>query len=191
MFENMTLEELNKAISKAIPQLTITTDLLIDGIPMKFQPLSETPTITATVNNINPTLWDCKPIQQEIKIPMNDEQFKNAKRVFDVEYRALYRKTITRVIFNEPATIVFWGDGIKTVSKCYDEEYDKKKGLLMCIAKAHGCTHSHIKATLKRRGLRGSQDAELCLLYDIADRNGYYASDIDNIVEKYTQKKEN
>lgn len=179
MFENMTLEELNKAISKAIPQLTITTD-----------PLSETPTITATVNNINPTLWDCKPIQQEIKIPMNDEQFENAKRVFDAEYRALYRKKIARVIFNEPATIVFWDNATKTVSKCYDEEYDKKKGLLMCIAKAHGCTHSHIKAVLKCRGLKGSQDAELCLLYDIADRNGYYASDIDNIVEKYTREED-
>ena len=44
---------------------------------------------------------------------------------------------IKKVIFNNPATIVLWGDGTKTVVKC-DEVYpfyDKEKGLAMCIAK--------------------------------------------------------
>ena len=183
MFDDMTLEELNKAVEK-IKSLCVSTTNTIVETTQKMKPLSETPTISPTIYKIDPTLWDFKPIQQEIKIPMNNEQFETAKKLF------AYRRTITRVIFNEPATIVFWGDGTKTVSKCYDEEYDKKKGLLMCIAKAHGCTHSHIKAVLKRRGLKDSQDAELCLLYDIADRNGYFANDIDYIVEIYTKKEE-
>lgn len=43
---------------------------------------------------------------------------------------------ITNVIFNNPATIVFWSDSTKTVVKCSDEEsYDPEKGLAMCIAK--------------------------------------------------------
>lgn len=43
---------------------------------------------------------------------------------------------ITKVIFNEPATIVFWGDGTKTVVKCSkDDEFDPEKGLAMAIAK--------------------------------------------------------
>lgn len=43
---------------------------------------------------------------------------------------------ITNVVFNEPATIVFWSDGTKTVVKIQDgEEFDKEKGLAMAIAK--------------------------------------------------------
>ena len=44
--------------------------------------------------------------------------------------------TIKKVIFNRPATIVFWKDGTKTVVKCQDKEtYDPEKGLAMAIAK--------------------------------------------------------
>lgn len=39
------------------------------------------------------------------------------------------------VIFNGPATIVFWNDGTKTVVKCEGEAFDKEKGLAMAIAK--------------------------------------------------------
>ena len=42
---------------------------------------------------------------------------------------------IEKVIFNEPATIVLWSDGTKTVVKCQEEEFDKEKGLAMAIAK--------------------------------------------------------
>ena len=43
---------------------------------------------------------------------------------------------IKKVIFNNPATIVFWGDGTKTVVKRQKgDRYDKEKGLAMCIAK--------------------------------------------------------
>ena len=43
---------------------------------------------------------------------------------------------IKNVIFNDPATIVFWGDGTKTVVKCQDgDEFDPEKGLAMAIAK--------------------------------------------------------
>ncbi len=43
---------------------------------------------------------------------------------------------IEKVIFNDPATIVFWKDGTKTVVKCQDgDEYSKEHGLALCIAK--------------------------------------------------------
>lgn len=45
-------------------------------------------------------------------------------------------KNIKQVIFNEPATIVFWDDGSKTVVKAQNgEPFDKEKGLAMCIVK--------------------------------------------------------
>lgn len=42
---------------------------------------------------------------------------------------------IERVIFHDPATIVFWRDGTKTVVKAHNEKFDKEKGLLAAIAK--------------------------------------------------------
>lgn len=44
--------------------------------------------------------------------------------------------SIKKVIFNEPATIVLWKDGTKTVVKCGESEtFDKEKGLAMAIVK--------------------------------------------------------
>lgn len=45
--------------------------------------------------------------------------------------------TITNVIFNPPATIVFWSDKTKTVVKCdYSlEPYDPEKGIAMAISR--------------------------------------------------------
>lgn len=45
--------------------------------------------------------------------------------------------SIENVIFNPPATIVFWSDNTKTVVKCdYSfESYDPEKGLAMAISK--------------------------------------------------------
>ena len=45
------------------------------------------------------------------------------------------RMMIKNVIFNNPATIVFWSDGSKTVVKSYLDDYDPEKGLAMAIAK--------------------------------------------------------
>lgn len=42
---------------------------------------------------------------------------------------------IERVIFHDPATIVYWMDGTKTVVKAHNEKFDKEKGLLAAIAK--------------------------------------------------------
>lgn len=55
------------------------------------------------------------------------------------------RLTIKNVIFNDPATIVFWDDGSKSVVKARDgEKYDPEKGLAMAISrKALGNTGSY------------------------------------------------
>ena len=43
---------------------------------------------------------------------------------------------IKKVIFNDPATIVYWNDGTKTVVKCQEGDiFDKEKGLAMAIIK--------------------------------------------------------
>ena len=47
-----------------------------------------------------------------------------------------YRPEIKNVIFNDPATIVFWTDGTKTIVKCQEGDiFDPEKGLTMAITK--------------------------------------------------------
>ena len=49
---------------------------------------------------------------------------------------APYIPEIKNVIFNEPATIIIWKDGTKTVVKCQEGEgYDPEKGMAMAISK--------------------------------------------------------
>lgn len=55
--------------------------------------------------------------------------FEGKQEVTEMNY------TPKRIIFNEPATVVFWKDGSKTVAKAHNETYDPEKGLAMCYAK--------------------------------------------------------
>lgn len=62
-------------------------------------------------------------------------------------------KYVKNVIFNDPATIVFWVDGSKTVVKCGENDtFDPEKGLAMAIAKRalgnQGNYYNHIKKWL-------------------------------------------
>lgn len=52
-------------------------------------------------------------------------------RIFDNKHEDSIRK----VIFNSPATIVFWEDGSKTVVKAVNEPFDPEKGLAMAVCK--------------------------------------------------------
>ena len=42
---------------------------------------------------------------------------------------------IKSVIYSDPATIVFWEDGTKTVVKCKNEKFDPEKGFAMAFSK--------------------------------------------------------
>ena len=83
---------------------------------------------------------------------MKHEYYENYLHVNYVPYGDLYNRitfdtqtskqkamnSITNVIFNNPATIVFWSDGTKTVVKCDErDEFDPEKGLAMAICKKH------------------------------------------------------
>jgi hypothetical protein len=60
------------------------------------------------------------------------------------------RKYIKKVVFNDPATIIFWNDDTKTVVKAEGEAFDPEKGLAMAIAKkALGNKHDYYNTFLK------------------------------------------
>lgn len=47
--------------------------------------------------------------------------------------------SIKNVIFNPPATVVYWTDGSKTVVKCSEKDvFDPEKGLAMAVVKRCG-----------------------------------------------------
>lgn len=73
--------------------------------------------------------------EQRIKIKLDGiiEQYSSMESgVSNIPFDMMYEK----VIFNDPATIVIWKDGSKTVVKCQkNDEYDPEKGLALCFMK--------------------------------------------------------
>lgn len=61
--------------------------------------------------------------------------------MFDVKDKgadltAYYQVYIKEVLYNNPATIVFWSDNTKTVAKCAEgDTYSAETGLVICILK--------------------------------------------------------
>lgn len=70
-----------------------------------------------------------------------ENKLNNLKHIMNTTFgvTSMYRQQmmfeIKKVIFNNPATIVFWADGTKTVVKAENEDFDPEKGLAMAIAK--------------------------------------------------------
>ena len=73
--------------------------------------------------------------------------------------------SIRKVIFNDPATVVLWSDGTKTVVKCGPEDtYDMAQGLAMAIVKKmagndnrfHKVFKQYLKKKKKESGSIGS-----------------------------------
>lgn len=68
-----------------------------------------------------------------------DELYKSAKRVLSMQHlftNGHLKELIDKVIFNEPATIILWFDGSKTVVMCGEgDEFDREKGFAMAVCK--------------------------------------------------------
>ena len=80
----------------------------------------------------------------------NEKILLQAKQFINRIYGAT-KFSIKDVIFNDPATIVIWLDGSKTVVKCQDgEAFDPEKGLAMAISKkALGNKHNYYHTFLR------------------------------------------
>ena len=73
-------------------------------------------------------------IERRNEMPVEGVSYLDYSCIFKVKTRSI--PAIKNVIFNKPATIVFWEDGSKTVVKCQDGDiYDPEKGLAMAISK--------------------------------------------------------
>lgn len=75
---------------------------------------------------------------EAMEIERNEQRYRKYKKELDemlFEERFFNYFDIEKVIFNNPATIVIWRDGTKTVVKCNGEKFDQEKGLAMAISK--------------------------------------------------------
>ena len=91
-------------------------------------------TVTGTLNNYNVALKD-EDFLDAMRYCYNDilsvEKYKAS-----IELRVDIPGMIDRVIFNDPATIILWKDGSKTVVKrSEDDIWDPEKGFCMAIIK--------------------------------------------------------
>ena len=68
-----------------------------------------------------------------------NEQWFNTIKYDPIQYKLpgnIGDTYLTKVIYNNPATIAFWEDGSKTIAKCDSESiYSEDVGLLICILK--------------------------------------------------------
>lgn len=89
-------------------------------------------------NQLNPTLGDGYLYANR---PLTEREMYYIRRDMEATRRMVnnnivIKPDIKQVVFNSPATIVFWKDGSKTVVKAQnDETFDPEKGLAMAIAK--------------------------------------------------------
>lgn len=88
--------------------------------------------------------WDTSCIDVSVDSPAritltgymrNASQHYNCLCATETNSRIVNTPKIKRVIHNDPATIVFWADGTKTVVKCWNEPYDAEKGIAMAVCK--------------------------------------------------------
>ena len=74
-----------------------------------------------------------------IKLKIEHDRIRFLKNDNPIGWWDIYHahsNNIKKVIFNCPATIIFWDDGSKTLVKCTEKDtFDYEKGLAMAIAK--------------------------------------------------------
>lgn len=76
-----------------------------------------------------------RAIRKGMAIDYSRQSMEQAKKNDIVKF-GMCSVSIRKVIFNDPATIVLWSDGTKTVVKCGPEDtFDMEKGLAMAIVK--------------------------------------------------------
>ena len=78
--------------------------------------------------------WIYMPYTEPL-FPTTDGKIPASNALAETYANIIFPCRIDRLIFHDPATVVYWKDGTKTVVKCHDEPFDREKGLAMCIAK--------------------------------------------------------
>ena len=126
--------------NKIIKSDSIKTNVVncIDSLNYKIFDIK----VTISTNELNTITLRKKDINLRKKNEGRNEMPVERKSTSSCVYyaattaKSVSAPSIKKVIFNYPATIVFWSDESKTVVKCQDGDiYDPEKGLAMAISK--------------------------------------------------------
>lgn len=120
---------------------------------------------------------DFKKIPTELKCSLSFDDFvKEPNEAFN---NLKMSSEIEKIIVNGTCTIMFFKDGRKITANVHDEEFDAEKGILMCIVKAHGITHSSIRKLME---VCDGHDEKGLLMY-LIKKIGYKPNEIKELVK--------
>lgn len=116
------------------------TNIIYQSTPWEMDEINFT---VKVLGSHHATMGDCNTIRdtiESIKITEAEQIYGVRRNSGRYDWRNEYQKErdkfdIKDVIFNNPATIILWADGTKTVVKAENEEFDPEKGLAMAISK--------------------------------------------------------
>lgn len=124
---------------------TVHMDLTVTDVTGNSRKVYEDALDTARyLNSVAAQNYTARQIlASELEVDTESNSFSQRDRMAKTilqTYRTVANRVLTdqieKVIFNNPATIVYWKDGTKTVVKANGEDvFDKEVGLAMAIAK--------------------------------------------------------
>lgn len=126
----------NRGISNSVIRFNIKS-FTLDEILSVLESVRQRNNLQKQLKNMEDKMISMSPvirnyIDTDIKVTNEfAKEFLNSR--YSIKPRLVPR--IKNVIFNDPATIVFWSDNTKTVVKAQDEPFDPEKGLAMAICK--------------------------------------------------------
>ena len=105
--------------------------------------MATTSSITVSSNPTPYVVTSIKTLDWDTSMTYSFKKKKHFSGYLDMCYP--YNVYIKQVMYYDPATIVFWSDGTKTVSKCREGDvYSEECGLMICVMKKiMGATKVH------------------------------------------------
>ena len=88
-------------------------------------------------------------LSEEFKSFMKDIKNKKEKEKVKTGFTIKRINDVDKIIFNNPATIVYMLDGSRYVTKAHQEEFDAEKGLALALLKAFGISYLDLQRLIK------------------------------------------
>ena len=108
-----------------------------------------------------------RAIHKEMAIDYSRQSTEHANKNDIVKF-GMCSVCIRKVIFNDPATVVLWSDGTKTVVKCGPEDtFDMEKGLAMAIVKKMAGNDNHFHKVFKQYAKKKKETGSIGSISDI------------------------
>lgn len=137
---------------------------------------------TEALELVEPNAGICE--KEELRKEIHDKMKFFRDKV--AETKNFYSLNVSKIIFNPPATIVFWEDGTKTVVKCAaEDEFNEYYGFLAALGKKVYESYRQIKELIDKKAERhenkkGEKDIPGVSMNSLTDAFGYLFYDAYN-----------